>query len=359
MTEPILRLTNVSKSFPVRAERERGIPHLRRERLHALQRVSLEVTEGETLGIVGESGCGKSTLAKLLVRLLQPDSGQVFYRGRELKTVASRDLRRIQMVFQNPYGSLNPRLTIGNAIAEPLRVYQLVDRKGVYAEVDRLLDQVGLASATKERYPLELSGGQCQRVAIARALAVRPEILIADEAVSSLDVSVQAQILNLLADLRDALNLTVVAISHDLGVIEYLCDRIGVMYLGHLVEWGTGIDVLKQPGHPYTRGLLESVPSLDPRNRSADSGVRGELPSAITLPEGCVFRPRCSRAQEECIKPPPTVDLNDEHWANCFFATDVQRDSGKHDATTSQPSTFLSELRASSTDLVSEQKSST
>lgn len=336
MTTPIIRLTEVSKSFPVRAERRQGMPSLRRERIHALQHLSLEMSEGETLGIVGESGCGKSTLAKLLVRLLSPDSGQVQYRGRDLRKVSSRDLRRIQMVFQNPYGSLNPRMTIGNAIAEPLRVYEIVDRNDVPAEVDRLLEQVGLESAMKERYPRELSGGQCQRVAIARALAVRPEILIADEAVASLDVSVQAQILNLLADLRDALNLTVIAISHDLGVIEYLCDRIGVMYLGHLVEWGTGPQVLHQPGHPYTRGLLESIPSLDPHDRSADSAVRGELPSAITLPEGCVFRPRCKWAQSECVKPPPKVSLNGQHWADCFFATDVKRDAEKGNATTTQ-----------------------
>ena len=319
MTEPILRLTGVSKSFPVRAERGRGITRSRGERIHALEGVSLQVSEGETLGIVGESGCGKSTLAKLVVRLLTPDAGVVLYRERDLRTVAPRDLRRIQMVFQNPYGSLNPRLTIGDAIAEPLRVYELVDRNGVSGEVDRLLEEVGLSAAVKERYPLELSGGQCQRVAIARALAVSPDILIADEAVASLDVSVQAQILNLLAGLRDELNLTVIVISHDLGVIEYLCDRVGVMYLGRLVEWGAATDVFNRPGHPYTRGLLESVPSLDPHDRSAESAVRGELPSAIGLPEGCVFRARCPRAQDECTKPPPTVDLGNQHWADCHF----------------------------------------
>jgi oligopeptide transport system ATP-binding protein len=329
--ERILTLTDVSKGFPVRSDARWGLSR-RRERIHAVVRVSLEIHEGETLGIVGESGCGKSTLARLIVRLLQPDTGEILYRGRNLNTVEAHARRKIQMVFQNPYLSLNPRMTVGNAIAEPLRVYHIVPRNAVSTEVGRLLEQVGLASAMRDQYPFELSGGQRQRAAIARALAVGPEILVADEAVSSLDVSIQAQVLNLLADLRDTLNLTLIMISHDLGVIEYLCDRVGVMYLGHLVEWGGGADIFYRSGHPYTRGLLDSIPSLDPHERSAESAVYGELPSAITPPEGCVFRTRCRRAQTACTTPPAPVLLADGHWAECFFAEEVARDREEESA---------------------------
>jgi oligopeptide transport system ATP-binding protein len=322
--EPILRLHEVSKGFPVRSD---GSLRRRNERVHAVVRVSGAVAAGETLGIVGESGCGKSTLARLIVQLLRPDSGQIFYRGRDLTTLGPHERRGIQMVFQDPYLSLNPRMTIGDAIAEPLQVYRLVPRRGISNEVERLLVQVGLLSSVGQRYPFELSGGQRQRAAIARALAVRPEILIADEAVSSLDVSIQAQVLNLLADLRDALSLTLIMISHDLGVIEYLCDRVGVMYLGHLVEWGRGADIFSRAGHPYTRGLLESIPSLDPADRSSESPIYGELPSAINPPEGCVLRTRCRLAWGECaMSTPPPVLLDQEHWAECLVAEAVARD---------------------------------
>ena len=336
MDEPILRLHEVSKGFPVRSD---GRLRRRGERVHAVVRVSGAVDAGETLGIVGESGCGKSTLARLIVQLLRPDSGQISYRGRDLSTLEPQERRGIQMVFQDPYLSLNPRMTIGDAIAEPLRVYRLVPRNGISNEIDRLLEQVGLSASVGQRYPFELSGGQRQRAAIARALAVRPEILIADEAVSSLDVSIQAQVLNLLADLRDALSLTLIMISHDLGVIEYLCDRVGVMYLGHLVEWGRGADIFSRSGHPYTRGLLESIPSLDPADRAIESPIYGELPSAINPPEGCVFRTRCRLAWSECAtSTPPPVFLEQQHWAECLVAEAVARDwQGEREAASRQP----------------------
>jgi oligopeptide/dipeptide ABC transporter ATP-binding protein len=322
--EPILRLDEVSKGFPVRAN---GRLRRRGERVHAVVRVSATVDAGETVGIVGESGCGKSTLARLIVQLLRPDSGRILYRGRDLGALQPGERRAIQMVFQDPYLSLNPRMRIGDALAEPLRVYRLVPRGGIPARVDQLLEQVGLASSVRQRYPFELSGGQRQRAAIARALAVEPEVLIADEAVSSLDVSIQAQVLNLLADLRDALSLTLIMISHDLGVIEYLCDRVGVMYLGHLVEWGDGADIFSHSGHPYTRGLLESIPTLDPADRSTESPIYGELPSAIHPPAGCVFRTRCRLAWSECeAAAPPPVSLERGHWAECLVAQDVARD---------------------------------
>jgi oligopeptide/dipeptide ABC transporter ATP-binding protein len=323
--ELLLEVKDVSKGFPVRSDARLGFTR-RKQRTRALVDVSLGVREGETLGIVGESGCGKTTLGRLVVGLLQPDAGAIFYHGRNLNSLDVRERRRIQMVFQNPYLSLNPRITLGKAIAEPLRVYRLVPRSGLSPEVDRLLEQVGLSPAVKDQYPSELSGGQRQRAAIARALAVSPEVLVADEAVASLDVSIQAQVLNLLADLRDTLNLTLVMISHDLGVIEYLCDRVGVMYLGHLVELGRGADVFEHSGHPYTRGLLDSIPSLDPHKRPVESAVYGELPSAVTPPEGCAFQTRCRRAANVCATQPQRVSLADNHWAECFFAEEVARE---------------------------------
>ena len=325
MAESILELDRVYKSFPI----QRGLLDLVRGRsrahVQAVTDVSLTLREGETLGLVGESGCGKSTLGRLIVRLLDPAAGRILYRGRDIARLGGTELRqtrtRLQMIFQDPYSSLNPRLTVGQAIAEPLRVHALVPRADVPAEVERLLEQVGLARAHAKRYPFELSGGQRQRVGIARALSVRPEILIADEAVSGLDMSIQAQVLNLLADLRDELNLTMVFISHDLAVVEYLSDRIGVMYLGRLVELGAAAKVFRGPGHPYTAGLLNAIPFPDPRVRTRAAAVVGELPSAVRPPSGCVFRTRCPLAQPVCETLPPAVQLGDEgHWAACHFA---------------------------------------
>jgi oligopeptide/dipeptide ABC transporter ATP-binding protein len=295
-----------------------------RAQIQAVVDVSLALRKGETLGLVGESGCGKSTLGRLIVRLLKPDRGRVAYRGRDISTLGGAELRRartrLQMVFQDPYSSLNPRLTVGEAVAEPLRVHHVVPRPEVPAEMERLLEQVGLGRTHIKRYPFELSGGQRQRVGIARALSVRPEILIADEAVSGLDVSIQAQVLNLLADLRRELDLTLVFISHDLGVVEYLSDRIGVMYLGRLVELGPAARVFRAPGHPYTAGLLNAIPVPDPSVRTRAAAVTGELPSAVRPPSGCVFRTRCSLVQPVCETMPPEVPLDGDRWAACHFA---------------------------------------
>jgi oligopeptide/dipeptide ABC transporter ATP-binding protein len=324
MPEPILRLERVSKRFPLRRSLLEALQRRPVPAVQAVTDVSLELVEGETLGLVGESGCGKSTLARLIVRLIHLDDGRIVYRGRDLAALSGEQLRqartRIQMVFQDPYSSLNPRLAVGEAIAEPLRVHRVVAESELRAETERLLEQVGLLPAHAARYPFELSGGQRQRVGIARALAVRPEILIADEAVSGLDVSVQAQVLNLLADLREQLSLTMVFISHDLGVVEYLSDRIGVMYLGRLVELGGARDVFTHAGHPYTQGLLRAIPVPDPRVRTPAAAVRGDLPSAVRPPSGCVFRTRCTLAQELCTTEPAALTVGSGQWAACHFA---------------------------------------
>ena len=318
---PIISVEGVSRSFPLASQ----LLSRRTERVHALVDVDLHVESGETLGIVGESGCGKTTLARLIVRLQTPDRGRILFRGRDLSTLKGSDLRktrtRLQMVFQDPYSSLNPRMRVGDAIAEPLQVHRVVPAADVAHERDLLMERVGLGRRLASRLPRELSGGQRQRVSIARALSVRPEVLIADEAVSSLDVSVRAQILNLLSDLRGELGLTLVFISHDLSVVDHLSDRVAVMYLGRVVELGPTSEVLGKGGHPYTRGLVAAIPRPVVGPRRSQPAIRGELPSAVQPPSGCVFRTRCPIAQSVCAEvAPPKIALGTGHWAACHFA---------------------------------------
>jgi oligopeptide transport system ATP-binding protein len=323
MTEPVLRVEQVTKTFPV-ASGLLASPRLKRERLHAVTDVSFEVMPGETFGLVGESGCGKSTLARMIVRLHRPDSGRILFNGADLSKLSGSALRmmrpRIQMIFQDPYSSLNPRMSVRAALSEPLGIHRVVPATEVRSEVDRLLDQVGLPRSLADRYPREFSGGQRQRVGIARALSVRPELIVADEAVSGLDVSIRAQILDLLADLRDRLRLTLLFISHDLSVVEFLSDRVGVMYLGRLVEVAPARALFKEPGHPYSAGLMAAIPSFDPEVGTPAAAVRGELPSPVNPPTGCVFRTRCPIAQSICETMPAVVDLGPGHWAACHFA---------------------------------------
>ena len=322
-TAPILAVESVSKSFVVGRHLGRGPDVLR-----ALVDVSLSVQPGAALGIVGESGSGKTTLARIIVRLLEPDRGRVAMDGQDLTSLRGASLRSvrtsIQMVFQDPSSSLNPRMRIGEAIEEPLRFHRVVPPGEVVKERDSLLERVGLTSGLASRLPRELSGGQRQRVSIARALSVRPRILVADEPVSMLDVSVRAQILNLLADLRDQFSLTLLFISHDLSVIDHLTEWVAVMYFGRVVEYGPTRDVLRAAAHPYTRGLVAAIPSPVVGRRHTEPAIRGEQPSAIRAISGCVFRTRCPIAQAICAEtPPPPLDVAPNHWATCHFAAEV------------------------------------
>jgi oligopeptide/dipeptide ABC transporter ATP-binding protein len=302
--------------------------HGTRQVLKAVDGVSFHLDRGQTLGIVGESGCGKSTTARMLVRLEEPTGGSILLGGREITTLRGselRELRRhIQLVFQDPYASLNPRMPVGKVIDEVLSVHGLggnVD--GRQRRVRELLDMVGLAPTFASRYPHEMSGGQRQRIGIARALAVEPEVLILDEPVSSLDVSVQAEVMNLLTRLRDELHLSYVFISHDLGMVRHISDRIAVMYLGKIVEWGPWQVVSDEPLHPYTRALQDAVPIPDPEIEAgrAIPPLRGEVPDPANPPQGCNFNPRCSLAENICRETEPALlELLPAHLAACHVA---------------------------------------
>ncbi len=315
---PALELRGVSRRFgrpPGRFGGGGGV-------VHALQGVSLTVAHGEVVGLVGESGCGKSTLGRLAVGLLPPSDGQVLHDGRDLATLPPAEARRarlrVQMIFQDPYSSLNPRMRVADIVGEAPRVHGLVE--GPYdAFVDAQLRRAGLDPALKRRFPHQFSGGQRQRVGIARALAVRPEVLVCDEAVAALDVSIQAQILNLFMDLRAELGLTYLFISHDLGVVEHLADRVVVLYLGRVVEQA-GVEALfGRPNHPYTRALLAEVPRIEARHRSF-SALRGELPSPMAPPTGCHFHPRCPHAMPRCAAEVPALrEVAPGHLSACHL----------------------------------------
>jgi len=328
-TAPLLSASDVAVSFAVGSALAARIRHQQRL-LRAVDGVDLDLARGEALALVGESGSGKSTLALALAGLRPVDHGEIRFDGRVLPARRSRaDQRRIQMVFQDPYSSLNPRLTVGGMLRELLRVHHIVPSGEVEAYSKELLNLVGLGPDALHAYPRQFSGGQRQRVAIARALALRPDVLVADEPVSALDVSVQATILNLLRDLRDELGLTLLLISHNLAVVRHLCDRVAVMYLGRIVEVGPTERLFSDPRHPYTKGLLAAIPRLADSASSqiaaADSGpaVAGDMPSALRIPAGCRFRTRCPIAQEICETADPalTQETGDPaHQAACHFA---------------------------------------
>jgi oligopeptide transport system ATP-binding protein len=304
----ILSIRDVEKSFAARGSTFRRSA---KRRAIAVDGVSLEVARGEKLGIVGESGSGKTTLARCLIRLIEPDAGTIEFDGSDV-TRAPRDelqriRRRMQMVFQDPYSSLNPRVRIGEAIAEPARVHGLIERAAGRAHSERLLELVGLPPSAADRYPRQLSGGQRQRVAIARALSVEPQLLIADEPVSALDVSIQAQILNLLDDLVSSLSLTMVFIAHQLSVVRHVSDRVAIMYLGRVVEIAPAENIFVSPQHPYTVGLLEAAPRPDPTIRRRSPAIRGDIPSPFDIPSGCRFRTRCRFAEERCTTDDPSL----------------------------------------------------
>jgi oligopeptide transport system ATP-binding protein len=295
------------------------------EALRAVDGVDLEIRRGEALGLVGESGCGKSTLGRCIVGLYEPTGGDIVYDGNTLPPARARsDRRRMQMVFQDPYSSLNPRMTVAQTLGELLRVHKMVPRNGVQDRCRELLELVGLSQQALHAYPRQFSGGQRQRVSIARALALEPELLIADEPVSALDVSVQATVLNLLDDLRHRLGLTMLFIAHNMAVVRHVCDRVAVMYLGRIVETAPTHELFTNPRHPYTKGLLKAVPRLAPGRVSTAEAVVGDPPSPINLPSGCRFHPRCPLAQDVCHTDDPKLTSSPEsaglHSAACHFA---------------------------------------
>jgi len=298
------------------------------KKVQAVNHVSFTLYKGETLGLVGESGCGKTTLARSILRLTDPSSGQVLFEGKDLTAMNKKELRNIRkdisIVFQDPYSSLHPRMTIRQAIEEPMkicRIYKTAEERK--QNVSRLLQLVGLNDSHMDRYPHEFSGGQRQRIVIARALATNPKLIVCDEPVSALDVSVRAQILNLLKELQQKLNLTYLFISHDLSVVEYLCDRVNIMYLGQLVESGTTEDIYSSACHPYTRALLSAAPQVDSFGRRSRILLTGDVPSPANPPEGCRFRTRCRFADESCRQAPVWEQMTDTHGLACSKHTAI------------------------------------
>ncbi len=312
MSSPILQLNDVQTHFPV----ESGFLFRHQTgTVKAVDGITLSVQRGEVLGLVGESGCGKSTLARTIMQLVPTTAGTVLLEGRNLTAASAAELlvarRDLQMIFQDPFASLNPRLTVYATLAEPLLVHRVVPPEQVRARVVALAEKVGLSSQVLEKYPHEFSGGQRQRIAIARALALEPKVIIADEPVSALDVSIQAQILNLLAQLCREMNLTLIFIAHDLSVVKHISDRIAVMYLGKIVELGPATDVIERPRHPYTQALVSAIPQLDPDlQRSKPRLVlAGDPPSPLQPPTGCAFHPRCPHVQAECRATHPLLQV--------------------------------------------------
>jgi oligopeptide transport system ATP-binding protein len=322
MTEPLLKVKDLVKQFPIKG----GILGRTVDRVHAVDGVSFELQPGETLGVVGESGCGKSTTGRCILRLIEPTSGEVWFEGKNVTTASKDDLRAlardVQIIFQDPYASLNPRMTVGAIIGEALTIHKLTKTKADYdARIVQLLETVGLSADHMRRYPHEFSGGQRQRIGIARALAVDPKLIVCDEAVSALDVSIQAQVINLLEDLRSQFSLTYIFIAHDLSVVEHISHRVAVMYLGRIVEIAPAKLLYTNPLHPYTEALLSAVPIPDPTVKRKRIPLQGDVPSPIHPPSGCHFHTRCPIAQKGlCDKEKPMLKQTAEgHWVACHL----------------------------------------
>ncbi|NQU67953.1 MAG: ATP-binding cassette domain-containing protein [Candidatus Marinimicrobia bacterium] len=324
----LVQVNNLKKYFPIR----RGFFSKISGHVKAVNDVSFDLYRGETLGLVGESGCGKTTVGRLILRLLDATEGTITFEGRDLSQLDKRAMRKIrremQVIFQDPYSSLNPRMTVGNMLTEALKVHKIVPKIDVQKEVHRLMDIVGLPRAHASRYPHEFSGGQRQRIGIARALSVRPKLIICDEAVSALDVSIQAQVINLLRELQKEFGLTYLFIAHDLSVVEYISDRVIVMYLGKIMEIADAAELYKNTLHPYSEALLSAVPIPDPGKKSNRIVLKGDIPSPANPPSGCAFHPRCQVAmmdegiQEECAgKIPELISGSNKHFVACHQRT--------------------------------------
>ncbi|SHJ78024.1 oligopeptide transport system ATP-binding protein [Roseomonas rosea] len=334
MKEPaLLEAIGVAKHYPVK----KGLLFARQVgAVRAVDGVSFALHRGETLALVGESGCGKSTTARLVMRLIEPSSGDVIFKGENVTNVGGAKLRalrrHLQIVFQDPYASLNPRLTVADAIAEPMTVHGIGDAASRRERVQELLRLTGLRPFHADRYPHEFSGGQRQRIGIARALAVEPEVVVCDEPVSALDVSIQAQVVNLLGDLQQRLGLSYLFIAHDLAVVKHVADRVAVMYLGRIVEVAAKHELFSNPRHPYTRALLAAIPRPDPSRRGSVTPLGGDLPSPLAVPPGCRFHTRCPVAQAKCKElDPPLREIAPGHTAACHFAEDLPRFNAEAD----------------------------
>ena len=324
--EPLVQVRNLKKYFPIQRGMiiERHVGDVK-----AVDDVSFDVLRGETLGLVGETGCGKTTVGRTILRLYEPTGGQVIFDGIDLVTLNEGELRRMrqrmQMIFQDPYASLNPRMTVGSIVSAPLDVHKTAHSKNKSKRVDDLLDMVGLNPEFVNRYPHEFSGGQRQRVGIARALAVSPDLIICDEPISSLDVSIQAQVVNLLEELQRELGLTYIFIAHDLSMVRHISNRIAVMYLGKIMELADRNDIYLDPIHPYTQALMSAVPLPDPDIQKKRKRIllEGDIPSPTNPPVGCNFNTRCPAAKERCFKEDPAFrEIKPGHWAACHFAED-------------------------------------
>jgi len=313
----LLEIRGLKKYFPVGG----GLFSRRKGAVRAVDGVDLTVEAGETLGLVGESGCGKSTLGRAILRLIEPTAGEVVFEGKNLSKLSPRELRdmrrEMQIIFQDPYASLNPRMRVGDIVGEGLEIHKLAAGRKKRDRVMELLKQVGLRQEHYDRYPHEFSGGQRQRIGIARALAVNPRFIVADEPVSSLDVSIQAQIINLLQELQEKMHLTYFFISHDLRVVEHISHRVAIMYLGKIVEIAPSDKIYQEAKHPYTRALLSAVPMLDPERKKERMVLQGDVPSPVNPPAGCSFHPRCPYRIDVCDKVEPDLEFEDGHGAAC------------------------------------------